>query len=1177
VSEPAGPLTCPVCGTPPVPGARFCHACGAVLDLASMNDATAERRIVTVLFGDLSDFTAWAEDLDPERVSVVTDRVLAALSRATIDMGGRVDKLTGDGIMAVFGAPTAHEDDAERAVRAAARMQADVRRLMEQETGGGRRMGLRVGLNTGEVLAGVQAHLAYTVVGDTVNTASRLSDAAGIGAVYAGRDTALATMSLASWRALPPLRLKGKRELVPAYELVGLRPPGAARLGLGDEAPFIGRDAEFGRLVGKLLDVVDNGRPASVVITGEAGVGKTRLLVELDRFASEMPALRLLWGRCTPFGEGRELAPLAEWMRTAFGITEADDAATAESRVRRTLARLARGNADRPLSAAMTDRLLALLGLVEWAPLGPRDAATPGATAGSRDPFVDAVAAVLAALVVDGPVVLVVDDAQWAAADLLRSLAQLVEGIPGPVLLVAAGRSDLLGQQWWDRLPALEILPLAPLDDTAAERLLRAYVGGAQLDDVTRDVLLGRAQGNPFFLAELLHLLVDRGLLRRVGEGWRLSGELPREILPAGVQAVLAARIDTLDAASKTVLRDASVAGSRFSIDMLTALSPQLDAAAIAASVDVLVARGILRPAVTTGEVSDTFAFAHALALDVTYAGLPKVERARKHAQLALWAPDGMDASAGELDAFVATQAEQAAALAAEMGLEDTDVAWAACPQGVLALVRLGQAALSRDDNQRAEAVLSRALGLAEVRRPTDDERLTGAVADARIGRAAARVALHRLDEAEADLAEPQRATDLRRRAAALVVLGDINRRRGDVTAATRFLVSALAAASDAGVDRVTAEALRQLGMIDYRSGRLAAAEGRFQEALALAQRVGDRRGAGWALQHLAWSATTRGDYPLAERTLTEAAEVFHSLDDEGGLSWCAGTEAFVRLLQGRFTAARGLARGLLVIGQAMGDRWGTAACLTIDGFAAAELGSVASALEETTAAYEMFAELGDTWGQTLALAAKGAALRAANEHAEATKCLERAVQISAESGQRPTGALALGVLGYCRLDVGDLDAAEDAARQGLATISGLDLRPAARIGPQVLLAQVLRARGDLPEALRLLRAAEAVQEEGSLVFPRRQALAHLAGALLASGEVQAALDTVHRAMAVPAEDVRSRVVTLRVLAQCLANVGDAPAAAYAARQAHAAATMTQMRSEVAASARLRDALALTG
>ena len=248
-------MTCPACGTPTVPGARFCFACGAALPEGPGSEQEAERRLVTVLFGDLSEFTSWAEDLDPERVGVVTDRVLATLTAAVAEFGGHVDKLTGDGLMAVFGAPTAHEDDAERAVRAAARMQSAVRRVVEEESGGGRRLGLRVGLNTGIVLAGVQAHLSYTVVGDTVNTASRLSDAAGVGAVLAGRETALATMSIASWRSLPPLRLKGKREPVPAYELVALRPTSASRLGLGDEAPMIGRDAELGLLVGRLLEV----------------------------------------------------------------------------------------------------------------------------------------------------------------------------------------------------------------------------------------------------------------------------------------------------------------------------------------------------------------------------------------------------------------------------------------------------------------------------------------------------------------------------------------------------------------------------------------------------------------------------------------------------------------------------------------------------------------------------------------------------------------------------------------------------------------------------------------------------------------------------------------------------------------------------------------------------------
>ncbi|MDQ1704509.1 MAG: hypothetical protein QOF18_875 [Frankiaceae bacterium] len=1167
MTERPGPLVCPVCGTPPVPGARFCYSCGALLDDGDFTDeVSADRRIVTVLFGDLSDFTAWAEDLDPERVSVVTDRVLAALSRATTEMGGRVDKLTGDGVMAVFGAPTAHEDDAERAVRAAARMQADVRRMMSEESGGGRRMGLRVGLNTGEVLAGVQAHLTYTVVGDTVNTSSRLSDAAGVGSVYAGRETALATMAIASWRALPPLRLKGKREAVPAFELVGLRPPGAVRLGLGDEAPFIGRDAEFGRLVGKLLDVVEGGRPASVVVTGDAGVGKTRLAVELTRFATELPAVRVLWGRCTPYGEGRELAPLAEWMRTAFGITEADDTATAEVKARRAVARLAQPSLDRSLSPSVVDRLLALLGLVEWAPIGPRDAAAPGTSGTARDPFVDAVSSVLSALAADGPLVLVVDDAQWAPPSLLAALAQLSEDLPGAVLLVAVGRSDILSHDWWGRLPDLEVLPVAPLDDPASERLLRAYLGGAELDPPTREVLLSRAQGNPFFLAELLHLLVDRGLLRRVGDGWRLAGDLPREMLPAGVQAVLAARIDGLDPAARSVLRDASVVGTRFTVDMLHALGSQPTADDVAASLRELIARGIVRPADDSGADAKTYVFAHTLARDVAYTGIPKAERARRHARVATWARTDLTWSAGEVDSLIAVQAEQAVALAAEMSLPADDPAWEAREAGFAALARLGEAALARDDNARAERLLSRSLSLATEQIPPV------MLADVLTGHAAALVGLNRLDEAEADLAEPQVSPDLRRRAAALVVLGDIRRRRGDTKAAVQALVSALAAASDAGVDRVAGEALRQLGMVDYRTGRLAAAEGRFADALALAERVGDRRGAGWALQHLAWSATTRGDYPLAERMLARAADVFGSLDDDGGLSWCAGTEAFVRLLQGRLGEARQLAQALLPLGRAMDDGWGTAACLTIDGFAAAELGRLNTALEETTAAYDEFRELGDTWGQSIALVAQGAALRGAGRHEDAIAVLAHAVETSAAAHHPVTGALAAGVLGYCRLDIGDVEGAQAAAEQALLALAGIDLEPGALVGLRVLLAQTLRASGRLDEALPLLREAEA-HRHGSLVFPRRQALAHLAGALLESGDARRALAVAGEALREPAEDVRSRVVALRVLAQCLAAVGDRPAAEFASRQALALAGSTEMRSELPASERVLTSL----
>jgi class 3 adenylate cyclase len=202
-----------------VPGARFCHNCGVALPAAATLPTT-ERRVVTVLFGDLSDFTSWSEDLDPERVGAVTDRVLAALAGAVKTFGGHVDKLTGDGIMAVFGAPVAHEDDAERAVRAALSMQRAVRRVLDDERGGGAPLGLRVGLNTGEVVAGIQAAIEYTVIGDTVNTAKRMCSAAQGGEILVSaslRQRLTRTHELAEH---PPLAIESRTEPLPVFRVI---------------------------------------------------------------------------------------------------------------------------------------------------------------------------------------------------------------------------------------------------------------------------------------------------------------------------------------------------------------------------------------------------------------------------------------------------------------------------------------------------------------------------------------------------------------------------------------------------------------------------------------------------------------------------------------------------------------------------------------------------------------------------------------------------------------------------------------------------------------------------------------------------------------------------------------------------------------------------------------------
>jgi len=1120
--------------------------------------------VVTVLFGDLSDFTSWAEDLDPERVGVVTDRVLASLAAIVTEFGGHVDKLVGDGLMAVFGAPTAHEDDAERAVRAAARMQTVVRRLVAEESGGGRQLGLRVGLNTGEVVAGVQAHLTYTVVGDTVNTASRLSDAAGVGAVVAGRDTALATMSIASWRALQPLRLKGKREPVTAFELTGLRPAGASRMGLGDEAPFLGRDAELGLLIGRLLDIIDRSTARSVLVTGDAGVGKTRLGQELARFAGEVPGARVLWGRSAPYGEGRDLAAVAEMVRTACGIEESDDVDTARARVARTVARLELPDYSGPVPAHMEERIRRLLGLEDLEPAAPPELATPGPPAGG-DKIREAVGALFTALAAEGPLLLVLDDLHWASSTMVDGLLDVARRTRGPVLLLALGREDVLDvparPDWWERLPQFELLPLAPLEDSAAERLLRAYLGASDIEQGVRAALLDRAQGNPFFLAELLHLLVDRGALRREHGRWVLDSGVPEDLLPAGVQAVLAARIDGLDGAAKGVLRDASVVGLRVTLPALEAVgaaSGHGSPAIVRAAVDTLLDRRLLQPA-----EDDGYRFLHTLVRDVAYAGLTKGERARRHAAAAQWAQDAA-ARGAEADLLTAAQGERAISLATEMGLPADDPSWLARGAAFSALARLGQAALGRDDDSGAELLLSRALALQGPEAlPVD------LVVPAQVARGQARVALHRLDEAEADLAAALASPEDGVRSGALLVQGRVRRKRGDLAGASQAFVSALAAASAAGIDRIGGEALRELGLMDYFAGRLRAAETRFEQAHQLAVQVADERGAGWALQHLAWSATTRGDYDLASTTLDRAAEVFASLDDGGGLSWVGGTQGFVRLLQGRFAEARELAGALLPLGDRTGDRWGIAAMLTIDAVAAAELGDVVVGADEAERARARFAEVGDTWGQALALVAAGISARGADLPERAVTFLETAVAMSENGGHPVTGALALVALGYAHLDRNDADGAQACVAKVGVTLSGLDLEPHAALGARVLLAQVLRRRGRPEEALAELDAALAAAGRApGLLFPRRQALASRAGTLLELGRDAEAVEAARTAVATAGEDVRSEVLALRALGAALRATGDEAAAMAALSQALAVARSTGQRSEVAATER---------
>jgi class 3 adenylate cyclase/tetratricopeptide (TPR) repeat protein len=1150
-----------------VPGAAFCHHCGTALP-SETAVPVAERRVVTILFGDLSDFTAWSEDLDPERVSAVTDRVLAAFAGAVTTFGGHVDKLTGDGIMAVFGAPVAHEDDPDRAVRAALAMQRAVRRVLDAEQGGGVPLGLRVGLNTGQVVAGMQANLEYTVIGDAVNTAARLADAAGVGSVYAGAATTAATRQRASWRQLPALRLKGKREPVDAFELLGLRDAPGTRSGLGDEAPFTGREPELGRFASRLAEVIDRGAPRTLVMTAEAGVGKSRFAAEAGRLAAERGA-RVLTVRCEAYGERRRLAPLADLVRKAAGLSRDDGSGrgsgsrtTVQSRLYRLAGRYRR-DGDEPRVAV--DLLLALLGHGEL-PSGRVDRPTRTGHDGN-EAVPAAVAELLNALATESPLVLIVDDVHDATSETVGALGATLSRLTGPVLVLLLGRPELARTAGLlTAIPDPELAALPALRGGDAARLLRSYLNGGRLSETDESRLLSTAQGNPFYLAELVTLLLERGRLQEDEDEheWQLAaGSLGGRLLSRDLAAVLAARIDALAPTSRAVLRDAAVIGDTVPPGALEPLRPPgAEQTEEGKALEDLVARHMLR---RTGR--DEYAFATPLMREAAYAGIGKADLADRHARLARWAAlkarsgstygpvDDKQSSAD--DGFVAHHAEQAVLLADEVGLRDDADARSVAPLGAAALSRMAARAL--DDGEPAQSVrlaerAARVAGGAGGGSLPAADKLIMSRALLQLGRPADALGCAE-QVAEAAISDPIRIE-------ALLLVGEAHRANGDPALATAAWRDALVAAEGGDLPAERSEALRKLGMADYLAGRFAEAEERLATAYRVSVQAEDRRSQAWALQHLAWVSTSRGDFAGADAALGRAARLFTGLDDSTGRAWVRGTTAFSRLLSGRLGEAHRLAKAFLPYGERVGDTWAVGTLRSVAAYAAAELGDLTGAGRAARRAYQDFEGTGDDWGRGLSLVAQAVAARGAGRPERAIELLTDAERYGEKAGHPLLIGMARTIRGFCHLDRDDPAAAERDARNTLDLVEPYDVFDAARVGPLLLLADARRAQGDVAGALRLLSELAAAPDGPVLLLSRRQAAASHALALLETGATDEAVTRARQAVALPAEDVRSAVLAQVALARTLAAAGRCADATDAARQASDLAHGTEQTAE---------------
>jgi class 3 adenylate cyclase/tetratricopeptide (TPR) repeat protein len=829
---------CPQCGAATEPSARFCAQCGASLQSAEMSPApdvltsaplaaaqqpgqyadalgVEERRIATILFADLAGFTSLSEELDPEDVKALAAQCANVMSAEVQRFGGTVTGIMGDAIMGTFGAPIAHEDDAERAIRAALAMR---ERIRAQELGP-HKLDLHVGINTGETMAGLigpHGRQDYTAMGDTTNTAARLMSHAPTGSIYAGEQTYLATRQSVVYRQVASIAAKGKREPVGAWEVLEAPPvPQARPLGT---APFVGRSAELSLIVELWERVCRRGEACSLTVVGPAGIGKTRLLREATAVLEGQPAV--LWGRCLPYGEGITYWPLMEMLWSAAGIAPGDDLSINSEKLGRLIESLPTDDADQiqPIATALSN-LLAL----------PK---TPGgvflAAHISQGELHWGLQRAFELLAASQNLVLVFEDLHWSEPTLFGFIQSLVQS-SAPILVLTTIRPEGLD----DRPPLAQddghrLARLAGLTDNEASMIL-VRIARADGDAKRLQPLLKAAGGNPLFLEETMRMLASTGMLAPEGSDRQPYAEIP---IPTSIQGLIGARLDLLPSEQKRLAQHGSVLGLTF----WSAAVRQIGGwdHSIEPGLDGLVLREVVEARPTSelrGE--HEFAFRHILIRDVAYRRLPKGERAILHGACAGWL--GQHPGGGEaLIEIIAYHLEQACRLAPTIG---PMAALRPIQEAVGALVSAAARAEHRDGAREANRFYSRALELTGIDPET--------TVDLRIRRARTMVMLGELSAAASDLeAAADQARQLGRadlHGQALVTLANISFKEGRATHAGRCLAEAQAIAQALGDRWLQVRTAYELSALrGDLEGNADSAIHELREAIVIAEELGD-------------------------------------------------------------------------------------------------------------------------------------------------------------------------------------------------------------------------------------------------------------------------------------------------------------------------------------------------
>ncbi len=581
-----------------------------------------------MLFCDLVGFTARSDHADPEDVRATLGPYHSLLRKGIERYGGTVEKFIGDAVMAVFGAPVAHEDDPERAVRAGLRILEAIQDLNESQ--GGLDLAVRVGINTGEavVVLGARPERGEGIAtGDVVNTAARLQTAAPIGSIAVGESTYRATRHLVDYEELAPAVAKGKLEPLALWRAVRAKSGFGVDVEQGTRTRLIGREAELGLLQETFTRTLRDAAPQLVTLTGEPGVGKTRLVWEFRNFVDERPEI-VSWrqGRCLPYGEGIAFWALGEIVKAQAGIIESEEPEQVSAKILESI----RSLTDSPEEVEWLRTRLAPLVGGEGTGV---DTAARGESFAAWGRFFELVAA-------RTPLVAVFEDLHWADPVLIEFLEHLMEWVSGvPMLVLCTGRPELYERhpRWGGGKRNSVTVALAPLgsDDTA--RLVSELLSQTILPAEVQATLIERSGGNPLYTEEFVKMLVDRGMLTRAeGGGWRLAPNTD-VALPESLQALIAARLDTLPHEQKAFLQDGAVVGKVFWSGAVASMGGA-DQGVVREALHELVRKEFLRPARTSSMSGEAeYSFWHVLIRDVAYSQIPRAARGLKHRAAAEW------------------------------------------------------------------------------------------------------------------------------------------------------------------------------------------------------------------------------------------------------------------------------------------------------------------------------------------------------------------------------------------------------------------------------------------------------------------------------------------------------------------------------------------------------------